>query len=111
VLATQIAVADGHWSRLLGLLPVAARDFSRARALWIVPCRGVHTLGMRFPIDVVYLDKDGIVLYAEAHLKPWRVAPVRVKTVGVLELPAGTLAESGTIVGDTIEIKLQKERR
>ena len=54
-LATALAVADTHWTRLRGLLGLSPNDFGNGRGLWIVPCRGVHTLGMGFAIDVVYL--------------------------------------------------------
>jgi len=111
VLATEIALADGHWSRLWGLLPVAPANFSQGRGLWIVPCRGVHTLGMRYPIDVVYLDKNGVVLHAERNLAPWRFAPVKVQSASVLELPAGLLTETATTVGDTIEVRVERKRK
>jgi hypothetical protein len=52
-LATALGVADTHWTRLRGLLGVAVGDFRNGYGLWIVPCHGVHTLGMGFPIDVV----------------------------------------------------------
>jgi uncharacterized protein len=64
---------------------------------------------MRFPIDAVYLDKQGIVIHAEEHLRPWRFATVKGNSASVLELPAGTLAEMATCVGDTIEIKIHQE--
>jgi len=91
------------------LLPVRQGDFGCGRALWIVPCQGVHTLGMRFPIDAVYLDKNGVVVHTEAHLRPWRFAPVKLSSAGVLELPAGTLAQTATRAGDTIEIRMHEE--
>ena len=56
-LATALAVADTHWTRLRGLLGLSSSDFRNGSGLWIVPCHGVHTLGMGFPIDVVYLDR------------------------------------------------------
>jgi hypothetical protein len=56
-LATALAVADTHWTRLRGLLGLRSSDFRNGCGLWIVPCHGVHTLGMGFPIDVVYLDR------------------------------------------------------
>ena len=55
-LATALAVADTHWTRLRGLLGLSSSDFRNGSGLWIVPCHGVHTLGMGFPIDVIYLD-------------------------------------------------------
>jgi len=101
-LADDLRIADTHWTRLRGL--VGARDFVQGRGLWIVPCHGVHTLGMGFPIDVLYLSAENIVVHLEERLRPWRFAPVRLSAKTVLEFPAGTIAATGTAVGDCIEV-------
>ena len=105
-LATALAVADTHWSRLRGLLGLRSGDFRNGSGLWIVPCHGVHTLGMGFPIDVVYLDHEMTVVHVQSQLQPWRFAPVRAQASSVLELPCHTVAETGTVVGDRIEITI-----
>ena len=110
-LATALAIADTHWTRLRGLLGVRSRDFRNGSGLWIVPCHGVHTLGMGFPIDVVYLDDAKTVIHIQGDLAPWRFAPVRRRAASVLELPCRTAAETRTEVGDKIEIKLGKDGR
>jgi uncharacterized protein len=106
-LARRLALADTHWTRLRGLLGASASDFGNGCGLWILPCRGVHTLAMRFPIDVVYLDQGNTVVHIERDLKPWRFAPVRMKAASVLELPCQTVTQTGTALGDKIEITLQ----
>ena len=103
-LATDLAVADTHWTRLRGLLGRGPDDFRNGSGLWIVPCHGVHTLGMGFPIDVVYLDRDLNVIHVETDLQPWRFAPVRRIATSVLELPSRTTAATKTEIGDKIEI-------
>jgi uncharacterized protein len=108
-LATGLAVAETHWSRLRGLLGASESDFRNGSGLWIRPCRGVHTLAMRFPIDVVYLDRDGTVVHVESSLQPWRFAPVRMQAASVLELPRNTVASTGTALGDRIEIKMKED--
>jgi uncharacterized membrane protein (UPF0127 family) len=105
-LATRLCIAATHWSRLLGLMGRDAGSFPPGQGLWIVPSRGVHTFAMRFPIDVVYLDGDKVVVHVEENLKPWRLAPVRMRAESVLELPPQTLHATGTVVGDEIEIAL-----
>ena len=72
-LATALAVADTHWSRLRGLLGLTSSDFRNGSGLWIVPCHGVHTLGMGFPIDVIYLDRVD-----DGHPYPERLAAMAV---------------------------------
>jgi len=96
-LAKRLRVAETHWSRLRGLMMADAAAFPEGQGLWITPSHGVHTFAMRFPIDVIYLDRD---------LKPWRVAAVRRQATSVLELPGNTLSSTGTAVGDKIEIVL-----
>jgi len=108
-LATELAVAQTHWTRLCGLLGTSASDFRNGRGLWIRPGRGVHTLAMRFPIDVVYLDREHTVIHIEQQLHPWRFAPIRMQATSVLELPSQRVADTGTAVGDKIEITLQKD--
>jgi hypothetical protein len=108
-LATNLAVAQTHWSRLRGLLGTEESDFRNGGGLWIRPCHGVHTLAMRFPIDVVYLDRDGIVVHLEPGLHPWRFAPIRLQAASVLELPSHTIVQTETALGDRIEIKIKGE--
>lgn len=108
-LATALAVADTHWSRLRGLLGLSPGDFRNGYGLWIVPCRGVHTLGMEFPIDIVYLDRAMTVIHIQRDLQPWRFAAVRMRAASVLELPCRTAAETRTAVGDRIEITFEKD--
>ena len=110
-LASTLAVADTHWTRLRGLLGLGADDFRNGSGLWILPCHGVHTLGMGFPIDVIYLDGSMTVVHVERDLRPWRFAPVRMQAASVLELPCRTAAETKTEVGDRIEITSEKDGR
>jgi uncharacterized protein len=103
-LATDLSVAATHWSRFRGLMCTDVTSFRSGQGLWIVPCRGVHTLAMNFPIDVIYLDAEKHVVHVEENMKPWRVGKVSLKATSVLELPGETLKSSGTIIGDAIEI-------
>lgn len=108
-LASALAVANTHWTRLKGLLGRDSDDFRNGDGLWIVPCKGVHTLGMGLTIDVVYLDDAMQVVYVQSELKPWRFAPIRSRAASVLELPSRTVVETRTMVGDRIEITFGKD--
>jgi len=100
--ATRVAKADTFWSRLRGLS--SRTGLESGEGLWIIPCRGVHTHGMAFPIDVLFLDREKTVVGVEENLSPGRFAPVRWKAKTVLELPAGTIRRTRTQLGDRIEI-------
>jgi uncharacterized protein len=109
-LATHVTLAATHWSRFRGLMGRKAASFRTGDGLWIVPCRGVHTFAMKFPIDVIYLDADKCVVHIEENLRPWRVAKVSLRTNSVLELPPHTLRSSQTAVGDEIDIVMAQPR-
>jgi len=110
-LATALAVADTHWTRLRGLLGLAADDFREGSGLWIIPCHGVHTLGMGFPIDVIYLDRAMTVIDVQPAVRPWRLARVRRQASSVLELPCHIAASTKTAIGDRIEITLPQDHK
>jgi len=109
-LATQVTLAATHWSRFRGLMCTPAAEFRSGDGLWIVPCRGVHTFAMRFPIDVLYLDGRKRVVHIEENLRPWRVAKVSLRAASVLELPGDTLRSHRTAVGDEIDIAIGQAR-
>lgn len=102
--ATELAVANTHWTRLRGLMGTVPGQFRLGHGLWIVPCHGVHTIAMRFPIDVVYLSADKTVIHLEENVKPWRITPVLMEAATVLELPSHTVWNTGTSLGDQMEI-------
>ena len=108
VLADRVGVAATRAARAVGLLSRAGLE--PGEALWIVPSRGVHTWGMRFTIDVLALDESGTVIDCVSNLRPWRVRLPRKGTAGVLELPAGTLAASGTQLGHQVSLELAEAR-
>lgn len=109
-LAKELRIAGTHWSRFRGLIGTTRDQFREGGGLWIVPCHGVHTLGMRFPIDVVYLDREHTVIYLQQNLPPWRFAALRIRAASVLELPENTVQATGTAVGDRIEIVMSRTR-
>jgi len=97
-------VADGYVSRLVGLLGKTRRWARPGRGLWIVPSHGVHTIGMLFPLDVVFLDHQKVVVHLEEHLRPFRISAVSLKASSVLELPPHTIFRTGIRTGDQLEI-------
>ena len=102
LVADNVAVADTRATRAVGLL--SRSGLNPGEALWIVPSRGVHTWWMRFTIDVLALDESGVVVDRVPGLKPWRIRLPRRGTAGVLELPEGAIAATGTEIGHRIQL-------
>ena len=101
VLGERVEVAETWWSRLRGLL--GRPSLKPSEGLLIRPCRAVHMLGMRFPIDVAFLDREGRVLATYAGLAPNQFSRYHRQAAAALELPAGTLAATGTLAGHRLE--------
>lgn len=77
-------------------------SLEEGEGLLIEPCTWIHTFGMAFPVDVLYLDDEGEVAYACCSLHPNRLGPFVGRAHSVLELPAGTIVRSGTNIGDRL---------
>lgn len=102
VLADRGELAANPWRRLKGLL---GRDGLEAgQALLIKPCQGVHTWFMRFPIDVLHVDRQGVVLRVLEALPPNQLGPLVWQSAYVVELPAGASRRSGTRPGDRLRV-------
>ena len=101
-LSNNVALADSLLKRMKGLL---GRDkLLNGEALWIKPCMSIHTFFMKFPIDIVFLNRRNQIIAAIRNLRPNRITRMYPKTTGVLELPAGVLEATDTEIGDEIQI-------
>jgi uncharacterized membrane protein (UPF0127 family) len=104
---TDLRIAETPWRRMRGLL--GRSHLPRGAGLLIRPCGGIHTLGMRFPIDVIFLDPAGAVLAIARRVVPWRIAPGPRGTQAVLEVQSGWLADDAIRVGDVLRVAHQSE--
>jgi uncharacterized protein len=101
VLVSRLEAAFDSATRKKGLL---GRDhLAPGSGLVIAPCGGVHTFFMRFPIDVVFVARDGRVVKVRHAVQPWRLA-LAVTAFCVIELPAHTAADSETRAGARLEL-------
>jgi uncharacterized membrane protein (UPF0127 family) len=103
-LATKVRKADNFLTRLVGLLK--RTNLGPEEALWLMPSKGIHTIGMKFPIDVVFLNRDNHVVGLMSGLAPNRISAVHFSGYSVLELPSGTIKKSRSEIGDQFEISL-----
>ena len=101
VVAAHTHVADSSSTRRRGLLGCAG--LAAGEGLWIIPCYSVHTIGMRFAIDVVYLSRDRRVLKIRANMAARGISAC-FHAHSVLELPAGAAELSGLRCGDVLEV-------
>jgi len=96
-------VADTFFTRLVGLLGDATLEYGDG--MWIKPCNSIHSIGMRFKFDAIFLDKDLRVVHLVREMKPWRISKIVLSAHSVLELPAGLISQTATELGDQFEMR------
>lgn len=99
ILASRVLVADQAATRRKGLL--GRNALPPDEGLWIVPCEAIHTVGMNFAIDLVYLDRKNIVKKVRSNVKPWRMSAC-LSAHSTIELAAGTVQRTQTRRGDRL---------
>lgn len=100
-LAPELATADTFFSRMKGLLGKTA--LSSGEGLLIRPCKGVSTFGMKFPIDVIFLDRRNQVIATLEEMPPNRISRFYLRAIAVLELPSRTIETASIKIGDRVE--------
>lgn len=100
VLASNIEVAGNSATRGRGLL--GRKGLPAGSGLWIVPCESVHTFGMQFAIDLIYLDRKRRIRKLRSNVRPWRISAC-LSAHSILELPAGTIRSTRTTPNDVLE--------
>src|SRR3712207_7383909 len=101
IVCERCSLADNAFTRLRGLL--GRRELASGEGILLRPASSIHTAFMRFPIDAVFLGRDGTVLSIAAELPAWRAAAKR-GAKAVVELPAGECARRGVAVGDRLSL-------
>ena len=100
---SRVIWAVGFWSRLRGLL--GRLHLAAGEGCFLLPASSVHMMGMLFPIDVVFLDKENRVIKMAPHLSPWFGLAWARGARAVLELPVGTIQKYGIELGERLEVK------
>lgn len=106
-LSFGVGVADTTFARLKGLIGKLKLKFDDG--LWVVPSSGVHTWGVLFALDLIYLDDKHRVVYLNEHFPRFGIAPLKIKAASVLELAPHTIYSSRTEVGDQLLICTAEE--
>jgi uncharacterized protein len=106
-LSLNVKAADTIFSRLRGF--IGRFRLRSDEGIWVVPSRGVHTLGLFFPIDVIYLDENNRVIHLVEYFRSFRIGPIKTQAESVLELPTHTIYSSHTQSGDQLVICVAEE--
>jgi len=99
----DLELAETRQARSRGLIGHA--PLQAGQGMLIRPCRWIHTFRMSFPIDVLYLSRDWRVVSCSHDLPPNRIDRPVLRAQSVVELPAGTIRETGTKPGDQLELR------
>ncbi|MGB9588288.1 MAG: DUF192 domain-containing protein [Armatimonadota bacterium] len=106
VLAEKFVIARTLISKSIGLM--FSSQLPAKSALVIPGCRQVHTLFVRFPIDVIFISTDCCVVGIVEYLRPFRVSPYCREAATVIELPAGTVSRTGVMIGDILPLAIDQ---
>ena len=101
-LARRVRLCRSFWSRLKGLLGTS--ELARDEACWIDPCNSVHTIGMKYPIDVYFLNKENEVISIVQDLRPNRILPINFRARTVIEFKYGP--KRSCKVGDKLSMEV-----
>jgi uncharacterized membrane protein (UPF0127 family) len=101
-LATGAQKARSFVARGRGLM--FTDELPEGEGLVIEPCNSIHMFFMRYPLDVLFLSREGQVLHVYESIKPWRVGRVVRGARMAVELPAGSIRRTGTEVGDVVSL-------
>lgn len=104
LLSSRSEMARSFYARLIGLLGRRALDPDGG--LWLVPSNSVHTIGMRFPIDVILLSRNSTVVEVHESVRSFSIVWPNFRAQSVLELPAETIARTATEPGDVLRIEV-----
>ena len=106
-LSLDVRAADTIFSRLRGF--IGRLKLRSDEGIWVVPSRGVHTLGLLFPLDLIYLDEHYRVIHLVEYFPSFRIGPLKTQAESVLELPTHTIYSSQTQPGDQLVICVAEE--
>lgn len=101
LIADKVRVADKFVSRLVGLLD--RKEIYPGEALIITNCQQIHMFFMKFPIDVIFIDRSDIVVGLVENISPFSMSPIFLQSHRAIELPAGAISQSRTSLGDIIQ--------
>ena len=105
VLCDKLETADNSFSRMKGLL--GRTGLNKGEGLHITPCNSIHSFFMKFKFDAIFINKKNEIVYLTENMPAGRISKACFSAYSVIELPPGTIKETGTTIGDVLEFKKQ----
>ena len=102
-IANVVFFADNSFKRMKGLL--GTKGLKASEAMLINPCNAIHTFFMKFPIDVLFVNKDNKVVKVITNMPSFRLSPICFTSQFVVELPVGTIQATHTVAGDQLVLE------
>jgi uncharacterized membrane protein (UPF0127 family) len=103
MISHHVMEAQTFWKRFKGLM--FSKQLPPGWGLHIQPCLSIHTFFMNYAIDILHLDSDHNIVATEENLAPRRIGKKVKGTISVVELPAGSIQQSGTKVGQAVQFE------
>lgn len=94
----DVDFAKSMFSRMKGLM--GKKEIKKG--LYFQPCNNIHTFFMKVPIDVLYLDKEGKIIYMDNPIVPWKIGKIVPKGSAIIELPEGTINKYNIKIGQKV---------
>jgi len=101
ILADNLEIANGYFSRMRGLL--GRKSLEKGKGMYINSCNSIHSFFMKFKFDAVFINKKNEVIYLIEHMPAWRVSKICFSACSVIELPSGVIKDTQTNIGDLLE--------
>lgn len=102
IIADQVILADTFFSRFVGWM--FKQSVHNMEAILLEPCNSIHTFFMRNSIDVIFLDKDNLVIYLKKEMVPYSFTPIFKNACKVIEFKLGTISHFNICAGDKINV-------
>ena len=103
VVAEEATIANTPFKRMKGLL--GRKELKEGQALVLDPCNSIHTFFMRFPIDILFLDKNNKIIKTISCLKPFRLTAIYFNAALAIELPSGKIQSLSIHKGDNLSLE------
>lgn len=103
IIGNKISYANTPYRRFIGLM--GKKSLEDGEGIFLTPCNSIHMMFMKFPIDIIFLDRKNKILHITENIQPWKISRIVFMAQSVLELPVGTVQKTQTKIGDILTIE------